>query len=115
MTDDCIFCKIANQDIPVELLYEDEIIAAFRDINPVAPVHILIIPRKHIPSILDITDVEADMMGRILEVANRLARQYEIADSGFRLVLNTGPDAGQSVQHLHAHLLGGRAMAWPPG
>ena len=115
MPEECIFCKIANQDIPVELLYNDEVLAAFRDVKPAAPVHILIIPKNHIPDMLHLTDVEADIMGKVCEVAALLARREGIAESGFRVVVNTGPDAGQSVQHLHFHLLGGRALGWPPG
>jgi histidine triad (HIT) family protein len=112
---DCIFCKIANQDIPVELVYNGELVVAFRDINPKAPVHILIIPKKHIPGVLHLTDTDADIVGELFQVAAQLARQEGIAESGFRLVVNSGPDAGQSVPHLHVHLLGGRELGWPPG
>jgi len=115
MPDDCIFCKIANQDIPVELVYQDYLLAAFRDINPAAPVHILIVPRKHIGGVLELMDIDAEMLGKIFEVAAGLARREGIAESGFRIVVNSGPDAGQSVRHIHFHLLGGREMAWPPG
>jgi len=115
MPEDCIFCKIANQEMPVELVYQDHLLAAFRDINPAAPVHILIVPKKHIASMLELTDTDAEMLGKIFEVAADLARQEGIAESGFRIVVNTGPNAGQSVPHIHFHLLGGREMAWPPG
>jgi len=115
MPDDCIFCKIANQEVSVPLVYLDERLAAFRDINPGAPVHILIVPKKHISGILELTDVDADLVGNIVQVAAELARQEGIAESGFRVVVNSGPDAGQSVQHLHFHLLGGRKLGWPPG
>jgi histidine triad (HIT) family protein len=115
MVDDCIFCRIADLRIPVELLYQDHLLVAFRDINPVAPVHILIVPKKHSASVNALTDVDADMLGKVFEVAAKLAAQEGIADSGFRVVVNTGPDAGQSVDHIHFHLLGGREMAWPPG
>jgi histidine triad (HIT) family protein len=115
MSEDCIFCKIANQDIPVELVYQDYLLAAFRDINPAAPVHLLIVPKKHIAGMLELTDIDAEMLGKVFEVAGELALREGIAESGFRLVVNTGPDAGQSVQHIHFHLLGGREMAWPPG
>jgi len=115
MPEDCIFCKIANQEIAVPLVYQDDLLVAFRDINPAAPVHILIVPRKHISGLLELTDVDADMVGKILKVAADLARQEGIAEGGFRVVVNSGPDAGQSVPHLHFHLLGGRQLAWPPG
>ena len=115
MTDPCIFCQIADQRIPVELLFNDDLFVAFRDIKPVAPVHILIVPKKHIPDLLHLADVDADALGRVYEIAAELARTEEIAVSGFRIVVNSGPDAGQSVPHLHFHLLGGRVMGWPPG
>lgn len=115
MPEDCLFCKIANQEISVPLVYQDDQLAAFRDINPAAPVHILIVPKRHISGLLELADADAGMVGKILEVAASLARQEGIAESGFRVVVNSGPDAGQSVPHLHFHLLGGRPMAWPPG
>ena len=115
MATDCVFCQIADQDIPAPLVYNDELLVAIRDLHPVAPVHILIIPKKHIPDLLHITDVDADMLGKIIEVATMLARREGIAETGFRLVTNTGPDAGQSIAHIHFHLLGGRKMNWPPG
>lgn len=115
MAEECIFCKIADLTMPVDLIYNDELFVAFRDIKPVAPVHILIVPKKHIPDLLHITDIDAANLGCVYEIAANLARQEGIADSGFRLVLNTGPNAGQSVPHLHFHLLGGREMCWPPG
>ena len=115
MAADCTFCNIADQTIPVELLYNGELLVAFRDINPVAPVHILIVPKKHIPDLFHLTDVDADMLGKVVEVAAQLARQEGMAESGFRLLVNTGPDAGQSVAHIHFHLLGGRKLGWPPG
>jgi len=115
MPEDCIFCKIANQDIPVELVYQDNLLSAFRDINPAAPVHILIVPKKHIGGVLELTENDAQMLGKVFEVAAGLARREGIAESGFRIVVNSGADAGQSVQHIHFHLLGGRQLAWPPG
>lgn len=115
MPDECMFCRIANHETPVELLYNDDLFVAFRDINPAAPVHLLIVPKKHIPSVLALTDIDADAMGRMYEIAAGLARAEGVAESGFRLILNTGPDAGQSVAHLHMHVLGGRHLAWPPG
>jgi histidine triad (HIT) family protein len=115
LTDSCIFCRIADLEIPVDLLYEDHLLVAFRDIKPAAPVHILLVPKKHIPGVRDITDVDAALLGKIFEVANMLAVQEGIAESGFRLVINSGPDAGQTIDHLHVHLLGGRELSWPPG
>lgn len=115
MPDDCLFCRIADQLVPVELLYNDHLLVAFRDNNPVAPVHILIVPKRHIPNVLHLTDTESDMLGKVFEVAAELARREGIADEGFRVVVNTGPAAGQSVDHIHFHLIGGRQMSWPPG
>ncbi len=115
MPESCIFCRIADQQIPVELLYNDDLFVAIRDANPVAPVHLLIIPKKHTPSILELTSVDADTMGRVFEIAAELARKEHVDGSGFRLVVNTGQAAGQTVPHIHFHLLGGRDMGWPPG
>ena len=112
---DCLFCAIVDGKIKANLVYQDEAVLAFKDIAPKAPVHILIIPRKHVVSVLDIEAGDHGMIGRIFQVAGRLAREQGIAESGFRLVVNSGADAGQSVFHLHYHLLGGRQMAWPPG
>src|SRR5256885_10245945 len=110
---DCIFCKIARGEIPATMVVNNKEIAAFRDLNPQAPTHILIIPKKHIASLDDAND--ADLLGRMLGLAAALARQEKIAKSGYRTVINTGRDGGQSVDHLHIHLLGGRPMTWPPG
>jgi histidine triad (HIT) family protein len=115
MVDDCIFCRIADLRIPTELLYQDHQLVAFRDIQPVAPVHILIVPKKHIPDVLHLTNTDADILGKVYEVAAELARCEGVAEDGFRVVVNTGPAAGQSVQHIHFHLLGGRELGWPPG
>ena len=112
---DCLFCGIADGKIKANLVYQDEALLAFKDIMPKAPVHILIIPRKHIVSVLDIETNDSGVIGRIFQVASQLAREHGIADSGFRVVVNSGADAGQSVFHLHYHLLGGRRMTWPPG
>ena len=115
MPEECIFCQLADGEMSIELLYNDDMFAAFRDINPVAPVHILIVPKKHISCLTCIEDVDADLLGRVFTIAGKLARQQGIAESGFRLVVNTGSGAGQTVPHLHFHLLGGRQMTWPPG
>ncbi|MBQ8526076.1 MAG: histidine triad nucleotide-binding protein [Clostridia bacterium] len=113
--EDCIFCKIANGEIPTEYVYEDELVAAFNDISPVAPVHILIVPKAHISSALELDDSNKDVVGHIFTVASKLARDKGFAENGFRLVNNCGRDGGQTVQHLHFHLLAGRNLEWPPG
>ncbi len=111
---DCVFCKIANGEIPSKKAYEDEKVLAFYDLEPQAPVHILIIPKQHISSVAEITPQNSAVVAHIFEVAARLAEDNKLAD-GFRIVANTGKDGGQSVPHLHFHLLGGRSMKWPPG
>lgn len=110
---DCIFCKIAAGEIPVEKLYEDECCVAFSDIHPQAPVHLLVIPRRHIASLAQAGD-EKDLLGNLLWAASELARRQNLSN-GYRVVMNAGPDGGQTVDHLHLHLLGGRTMHWPPG
>ncbi len=112
---DCIFCRIAAGEIPADIIYEDEDIVAFRDINPQAPQHIQIIPKRHIETILDLTDDDITLTGRMVLVANKIAREAGIAERGYRLVFNCRRDAGQEVFHIHLHLLGGRRMNWPPG
>lgn len=115
MQQDCIFCKIAAKEIPVQPIYEDEQLIAFPDINPAAPVHVLIIPKKHIASILEIEPEDQIVMGQMLSAIKRTAEQVGLADEGFRVVMNTKENGGQTVHHLHCHILGGRAMTWPPG
>lgn len=110
---DCIFCKIANGEIPTEYVYEDELVAAFNDISPVAPVHILIVPKVHIESALELDDSNKDIVGHIFSVAGKIARDKGFAEDGFRLVNNCGRDGGQTVMHLHFHLLAGETMGWP--
>jgi len=111
-----IFTKIINKEIPADIVFESETILAFRDINPQAPVHILIIPKIEIPTIKDIRGSEhADLLGELYDAANRIAKDEGIADDGFRLVFNCGDNGGQEVYHIHMHLLGGRQMKWPPG
>jgi histidine triad (HIT) family protein len=112
---DCLFCKIIKKEIPSKFVYEDELIYAFEDINPQAPVHILLIPKKHIATILDITDIDKEILLNMYKVANKIATDKKIEKDGFRLVVNCNRGAGQSVYHIHMHLLGGRAMTWPPG
>lgn len=109
----CLFCRIARGEIPAQMVMHNRDIVAFRDLNPQAPVHILIIPTKHIGSLDDAADSE--LLGRMLSLTAAIARQEKIAKTGYRTVINTGTDGGQSVDHLHIHLLGGRQMTWPPG
>lgn len=112
---DCIFCKIANGEIPSNLVYEDELVAAFNDMNPQAPVHILIVPKAHISSALELNSDNCDVVGHIFTVAGKIAKEQGFAENGFRLVNNCGRDGGQTVGHLHFHLLAGRYLEWPPG
>ena len=113
---DCIFCRIAAKEIPATAVYEDDTVIAFKDLEPQAPVHVLIIPKKHIKSLLGLTEEDKAVIAHIhVDVVGRLARELGIAEKGFRLVANTGEEGGQTVGHLHFHLLGGRSMAWPPG
>lgn len=112
--DQCLFCKIANRQLPGKIVYEDDEFVAFEDINPKAPVHVLIIPRRHIATLLDANQDDDRLLGRLLLVANDIARQKGIAARGFRLVLNCNSEGGQVVFHLHLHLLGGRPLRWHP-
>lgn len=112
---DCLFCGIVDGKVKANVVYQNDRVVAFKDINPKAPVHVLIIPRKHIAGVLDVAADDGAMIGEIFQVAARLARELGIAESGFRVVVNSGADSGQSVFHLHYHLLGGRQMGWPPG
>jgi histidine triad (HIT) family protein len=111
----CVFCRIATRQAPATIVYEDERAVAFRDIAPQAPVHILIIPREHITGPLDISEDREALIGHLVAVAAKVAQQEGLAADGYRLVLNQGRNGGQSVFHLHVHLLGGRRMTWPPG
>ncbi len=111
---DCLFCKIAAGQIPAKVVMQEDEIVAFEDINPKAPVHLLVIPKKHISSLSDASGDQA-LLGRLLDAAARVARVKGIAESGFRVVANTGRNGGQTVFHLHLHVLGGRPMEWPPG
>ncbi|MDO5110923.1 MAG: histidine triad nucleotide-binding protein [Clostridia bacterium] len=113
--ENCLFCKIANGDIPSNKAYEDDTVLSFHDIEPQAPVHVLIVPKKHYTSIMDIGASDAALLSHMIEVAQQLARELNISDDGFRLVVNTGENGGQSVPHLHIHLLGGRKFGWPAG
>lgn len=111
----CIFCRIAAREIPADIVRESDLLVAFRDTNPQAPTHILIVPKEHIASIAEIEERHGDLMVDIAKAATHLAKAEGIADGGWRLVTNVGADAGQTVFHLHVHLLGGRPMGWPPG
>jgi histidine triad (HIT) family protein len=112
---DCLFCKMANGAIPVKKVYEDDAIFAIEDINPVAPIHILIIPKQHLANVLALEPENDQLIGSVHRVAAQLARERGVADDGFRLVNNTNAGAGQSVFHIHFHLLAGRKLGWPPG
>jgi Diadenosine tetraphosphate (Ap4A) hydrolase and other HIT family hydrolases len=113
--DNCIFCKIIQGDIPCSKVYEDEKIIAFNDINPEAPIHVIIIPKEHINSVNDLTEANADIVSYIFVKTKEIANKLGIGESGYRLVSNCGEHGGQTVQHLHFHLLGGRLLSWPPG
>ena len=109
---DCIFCKIANKEMPSEIVYEDDEVVAFKDIKPVAPVHLLIITQKHIPSVDHLESGDKELIGSLFLVAQKIAREQGVAETGYRLVFNVGPDAGQTVDHLHLHLIGGHKLPW---
>ena len=113
MTDSCLFCRIVRREIAAKLVHEDEHTIAFRDIDPKAPTHVLVIPKTHVASLDEASD--AEMLGRLLLVAKSLAASEGVAAEGYRTVLNTGANAGQTVFHIHLHLLGGRKLGWPPG
>jgi len=113
--DSCVFCRIVANQATANILYRDQQVTAFRDSNPVGPTHLLIVPNKHIDSLNDLQDEDDSLMGYMLLVARRLAAKEGISESGYRLVLNTRPNGGQTVYHLHLHLIGGRPMHWPPG
>jgi histidine triad (HIT) family protein len=115
VNDNCLFCKIAEGNIPAKIVYQDEDVVAFEDINPQAPHHILLISRRHIASMADLTPEDGPLLGILFSVAAKLAHKLGLAERGYRFVSNVGPDAGQSVFHLHFHLLGGRKFGWPPG
>ena len=112
---ECVFCGIARGDIPSTTVHEGEDVVAFRDLNPQAPIHVLVIPRRHVASVNDLGNEEAELAGRLILVAREVARSEGLAEDGYRLVVNTGDDGGQTVPHLHLHVLGGRGMTWPPG
>ncbi len=115
MEEDCIFCKIVAGDIPADIVLENQDVVVFRDLTPQAPVHLLAIPRQHIATINDLQAADAQRIGNLFLAAKTVARQEGITEDGYRTVMNCGADAGQSVFHIHLHILGGRALSWPPG
>ena len=115
MADDCLFCRIVAGEIPAKTVFEDDYTLAFRDIDPKAPTHVLVIPRRHIASVTALDALDADLIGRLFLAAREIAAAEGIEESGYRLVMNNGGDAGQSVAHIHLHVLGGRRLSWPPG
>lgn len=116
MTDDrCLFCRIVGGDIPADVVYETEDVLAFRDIAPKAPTHVLVIPKRHVASLGEAADDDGALLGKVLLAARDVARAEGIDETGFRAVANTGEDGGQTVHHLHVHVLGGRGLGWPPG
>jgi|TARA_B100000315_G_C14496927_1_gene550471 histidine triad (HIT) family protein len=112
---DCLFCGIINGEVKGDIVFRNDSVVAFKDINPKAPVHLLIVPRKHIATLSEMEDEDAGRMGEVIQVAAELAKENEISQDGYRVVVNCGAAAGQSVYHLHFHLLGGRSFKWPPG
>lgn len=113
--DDCLFCKIASGQIPADIIFQDDNVVAFLDVNPQAPVHFLVITRKHLLNLTDAGPNDEKLLGQVALTASRLAKGEGVLESGFRTVVNNGPDAHQTVPHLHMHVLGGRQMGWPPG
>jgi histidine triad (HIT) family protein len=112
---DCLFCKIATRSIPAQVVLENDHVVAFRDLRPVAPTHVLVIPKKHVAGIHEVTREDAALLSEVLLAAREVAEQLGLGGDGYRVVINQGPHAGQSVFHLHVHVLGGRTMSWPPG
>ena len=112
---DCLFCKIVDGEIPADTVYEDDDVLAFRDISPQAPTHVLIIPRRHIATINDLSEADKDVIGQLFLAAAKIAAQEGLAEDGYRVTMNCNAGAGQTVFHVHLHLLGGRQMTWPPG
>lgn len=112
---ECLFCNIVERIIPAPLVYEDDLVVAFDDINPQAPTHTLVIPRRHVVSMAELQDSDGELLSRLMVASNKVAKLKGIVGSGYRVVINTGTHGGQSVFHLHIHVLGGRHLAWPPG
>jgi len=112
---DCLFCRIAEKTLPSKIVHEDDKCVAFDDVNPQAPTHVLVIPRKHVASIAELNEADAGLLAHLMMTGSKIAKQKGIAEGGYRLVVNTGKNGGQTVFHLHLHVLGGRPMHWPPG
>ena len=112
---ECLFCRVSAHELPAKILYEDEQCVAFQDVNPQAPTHLLVIPRKHIVSLNDDLGNDKELLGHLLTIASRMAKEQGVDGTGYRIVINTNREAGQSVFHLHVHVLGGRMLGWPPG
>ena len=112
---DCLFCKILNGDIPADIIYQDDDVIGFKDVNPQAPTHVLFIPRKHIATVNDLTEQDAVLVGKLYLAAKTVANESGFAEEGYRLVMNCNAGAGQTVFHIHLHMLAGRALSWPPG
>jgi histidine triad (HIT) family protein len=112
---ECLFCAIVSGDVPANIVYRDDLVLAFDDIHPQAPQHKLVVPQKHIATLNDLSSEDNELIGHIVQTTKMLAKELDIADEGYRLVMNCNPGAGQTVFHIHAHLLGGRRMTWPPG
>jgi histidine triad (HIT) family protein len=112
---DCIFCRIVEKEAPASIVYEDDRAIGFKDISPQAPAHILIIPKKHLRTVVETTEGDKELLGHLIYVANKIANDLKVSDKGFRLVINCGSQSGQMVWHIHIHLLAGRRMTWPPG
>ena len=112
---ECIFCRIVERTIPSKIVFEDDQVVAFEDVNPQAPVHVLVVPRRHVASIAELQAADAGLLGHLMVTGAAIAKQKGIAESGYRAVVNTGKNGGQTVFHLHLHVLGGRPMHWPPG
>lgn len=115
MAENCLFCRMVSGTIRPDILYEDAELLGFRDINPQAPLHALVVPKRHIATLNDLAPEDAGLMGKLLYAATRVAREAGVTDGGYRVVMNCNADAGQSVFHIHLHVLGGRALKWPPG
>jgi histidine triad (HIT) family protein len=115
MSEPCLFCRIARREVDAGVVFEDDAVMAFRDVNPQAPVHVLIIPKLHVATVNDLREEHADLLSRLFLTAAKIARDHDVADEGYRLVVNCREGAGQSVFHLHMHVLGGRQFKWPPG
>jgi len=109
---DCLFCKIINREIPSDIVYEDDDMVVFTDIKPTTPVHLLVVPRRHIETLADMTDEDTMLAGKLIQTANHVAREKGIAEAGYRLVINSGLEAGQEIPHLHLHVMGGRKLDW---